>query len=690
MTDAPESRLRRDRLQALPGVESLRRKRWLLGALGLVVAVRLLPAMDVFGQGTVVLSSNDPYAYRHAVEQFLSGDGAPWSLPSGVSTGEPLLVTTLWLVTVLLGGSQLVGDIVLALYPVAAAVVTAVLVYAIATRASEDSRVGLAAVLLLAVTPAHAYRTSLGFADHHAFDYLWLALTGYCLVVVLSQRERDETPWRYAAGLGVGIAGQALAWQAGPLLIVPVGLALAVTPVVRFGRDAPRLSLAPAVAGIGLGAVLVLLAHLLLGWHPISVPASVWLLFVGALGVLAFVESGQRWDISLPVRLAAAALVLGVVSLVVLTTLPDFVNEALSGIDRLFRQTSIGEMSSLIEDYGTVFGPLIILGFGFFLALIAVPVALRTARRRHDPSWLIVIGYTAHFGILALIQRRFAGELAPFLAVLAGFGFVVALAWLDILAAPAQLRRSDETPSAPVRPQDRARLSLLGGLSAVLLGTGGLYTTLINGRITIDPKAARTAQWIHDYASARGLTYPKNFVLSEWGRNRMYNYLVNGESASYAYARENYVDFLLSTDETAWYERFRDRVGFVVTRDFENFRDTPPSRLYARLHRHLGSAADGAGVGHYRAVYSSPEGAYKVFTLVPGATVTGTAPPAVDRITADLSIDGATFTYTRLLDPSDDGTFTVTLAQPGTYRLGERTVTVSEADVVDGTTITLD
>lgn len=126
----------------------------------------------------------------------LSGEGTPWSLPAGVATGEPLLVTTLWLGSLLFSGSEVAADHVVAWYPVLLALLTGVLVYGITVRASRDPRIGLAAVALLAVTPAHAFRTSVGFADHHAFDVFWLSLTAYALLVVLTGSDGTALPGR--------------------------------------------------------------------------------------------------------------------------------------------------------------------------------------------------------------------------------------------------------------------------------------------------------------------------------------------------------------------------------------------------------------------------------------------------------------------------------------------------------------
>ncbi|MFC7173271.1 STT3 domain-containing protein [Haloplanus litoreus] len=187
----------------------------LAAALALVVVVRLPTVFDVFRDDWVVLVSNDPYFYRYLVDQSLAGGPIP-SLPARAVAGEPLLVATLATATTLLGGSTWASGFVLAWYPVVAAVVTAGLVYGIAVRVSGDVRVGLASAGLLAVTPAHAYRTALGVADHHAFDYVWLALTVLVVVDLLTRHERDRRTWLGAGVLAVAVAAQTLSWEAAP------------------------------------------------------------------------------------------------------------------------------------------------------------------------------------------------------------------------------------------------------------------------------------------------------------------------------------------------------------------------------------------------------------------------------------------------------------------------------------------
>lgn len=164
-------------------------------ALALVALVRLHVFQSVYRDGQVILSGNDPYYYRYWVEQALASGPNPFdlsalaTLPGAVQNGEPLLVATLWWVAELLGSGPEIAGHVLAWYPIVSAVLTAVLVYLLAVRVTDDRRVGVAAVLILALVP---------------FD---------------AKDLRRPRAIAWGLGLGVAVAGQVLAWEAGPLTL---------------------------------------------------------------------------------------------------------------------------------------------------------------------------------------------------------------------------------------------------------------------------------------------------------------------------------------------------------------------------------------------------------------------------------------------------------------------------------------
>lgn len=672
----------------------------LAAGLALLVAIRLLPLDSVFRGGDIVLLSNDPWVFRYLVEQALT-EGT-LSRPGQLlgSRGEPLLVSTLGFLSILLGGVDRVG-LVLAWYPVVTALVSGVLVYVLARLLTDDVRVGLVAVVVLAVTPLHASRTALGGADHHAFDYMWLLLTATALTwLVVRTEAKDRRRWAMGGVLGLAVAGQTLAWGVSPLMLVPTAGALGVASVLVFRNDGATRTLAPVVAGLGLAAVLVQLAHQTLNWLSTVVAGTPVLLFLGGLAVLGLTEGVRRLERSWPSLLGAEVAAVAVGLVVLWLAVPGFVGEVTGRFDAFaayiewHQTTGIGETAPILSAFGPIAGPVILLGFSPFLGLPAMVWGLVRGWRGREPAWFVLAVYVLWFLALAFIQRRWAVQLGLFLSVFAAVGFVAFAHRLALVLPPVPFR--DETPGdqETLEPPDRTRLALLGGLGAVGLGSGSVFSGYILNQVSTDDDAYRAAAWIREYANEGGLTYPQNYVLTHWGRVRMYNYLVSGESRSYGYARQNYDEFIFDRSPAGWYEQFEGRVGFVVTRPVER---TGSSGVYARLHEQYGSASTTVdGLGHFRALWESEDGSAKVFGVVPGATVAGEGPPETELLlstTVTLAGSSETVPYERRVETDADGSFEVVLAQPGEYEVrggdAAGTLPVEEPDVRNGRELTV-
>jgi dolichyl-diphosphooligosaccharide--protein glycosyltransferase len=676
--------------------------------LAAVVLARAYVYPVVFRDGAVVLSGNDPYYYRYWVEQALAESGGRFDFSSlatmsnTVQTGEPLLVTVLWLFSSLFGGDATVAGWVLAWYPVVAAVVTAGVLYLLTVRVTADRRIALAAVLLLAVTPAHAMRTSLGFADHHAFDYVWLILTAYALVRLdrtqvipgrfggdsddrAADRKRENGPawreagqWATAGGLGLAVTGQVLAWDASPLLLAPLGLYVAVRVLddVRAGRS-PVDTQAPLAGGVALGALLVHLVHTRVGWHSDTVAYAPALLLVGVVGVLGVGELAHRLDRS-ALELGGVEVIGGAIGVVGFSALfPAYWAEALDGLGRLTRRDSIAEVQSLLS--GDAFGWLLL--FGFVLVL-AVPYLAWASRRAYfgDRKWLVPVVYCWYFLGLAVFQVRFAGQLAMFAAVFAGLGFVHLAAVVDITRSPVPFAGASDSTLSMAVPDRRSA----GYLVVLFLFVGSLSLVQVpvkTGQITTDGDAYRSAAWMSEYANEQGWEYPDTYVFSRWGENRLYNYFVNGESSSYSFAQQNFNRFALSEDGVRWYHRLNDKVRFIVIAN--DNRAPGANTLHARLSEPLGDLHESGSLSHYRALYQSRSGERRVYTLVPGARVTGPTKASTAEIETDVTLTHGQFTYVQQIE-NDHGIFVFTTPYPGTYTIGDQQVTVTEADVYEG------
>ncbi|MFC7076785.1 STT3 domain-containing protein [Haloarcula halophila] len=701
-----------------------RRRTLALGAalLALALVRILLMAPAVFRPTGIVLAGNDPYMYHHIVEQLTTSGPAAFSpsalgqldidfLQFEVRTHDTLLIVVLWWVAALLGGESAVGTVV-AWYPVLAALGCAICVYLLTVRLTDDIRCGLAAVLLLAITPAHAYRTALGFGDHHAFDYLVLGVTALAVAVVATERvsRTDDrlgvspTGWLAVGVGGAGIAAQTAAWRGGPLLVLPIALYVVARTYVDVRDDVdPFATNALLLALTGVGAVLSLVPHLAFDWFQPARAFAPLLLFVGAVGVVGFAALVGRFDVPAWTTLAgeaAGVLAALVVLPAVFPPIADAATEAISYF-QTYGGSGIAETQSLFSgNLGATIAPIFLFGFVLFLALPYMAwAAWVQGGQRGRPDWLAVSAYAWWFFLLAIVQNRFSGELSLFTAVFAGIGFLHVAVWVD-MARPLNLGTGETDP----RSRADGGTTSLPGLDAVdgrtvaqfavlflLIGSlGGVQTVVKTQQISVTDAAYETGIAVDAYADEHDMGYPENYVISRWGNNRADNYLVNGETESYEYAQNNYGGFIGSSDASGWYDQFAgDDVGFVVVRAET---PAPEESVHSQLLADYGSATESSpALEHYRAIYEHESGQLVAFAVVPGATVTGTA-EAGTTITAETTVmlppTGEEVTYTQQADVGEDGRYTFTTPYPGTYSVGGNEVTVPESAVLDGGNVT--
>jgi len=670
---------------------------WLaVGAgLSLVALIRVLPFSTVFRGEGVVLTGNDPWFYRTLVESLIAQLSSPFTIDAyrAVGSGEPLLIAVLGFVGALFGGSDTVVGVLLAVYPPASAVLSGLAVYVIAKRVTGDVRVALAGLALFAVIPGHAFRTGLGYADHHAFDYLWLTLTVYGLIGVVTTADTDSRRWWFSGVLGISVGAQALAWEAGALLLVPLAVAIAIAGPVLL-RDDCLSRLDPIVAGLGVSTLLALLGHVGLGWQSTATAAVPPTLFVGSITVYVVAQLGRRVERRARDLLAIEAGGVVVISLVV--TQSDLFAGALdAGFGQLFVSTTIAETTALGSGFGPVFGPIIMLGFAAVLGLPVVVWTLWRSVRRPALGWLVLDVYVCYFFTLALVQRRFVGELAPFVAIAGGFGLVWILSRivdLDPISVDAWSLTSDggHQSTSQIAFSDRRRFLASGAISLTLIGFPAANAAALHSRIGVRPSRYRAATWLETYADQQNLAWPENYVFSRWGDNRFYNYFVNGHARSYEFARDNYLRFLLGSDPAGWYDRLEGRVGFVVVDYLSS--DLRAASMYERLFETYGSRSRRLdGVEHYRAIYVGSAGRPKVYQLVEGATIYGSVSPGqqVD-LSTEVSIPNATFTYNRRIEADEDGHFEIVVPYPGRYDIGAKTVRIPANAVTGGETVEVD
>jgi dolichyl-diphosphooligosaccharide--protein glycosyltransferase len=653
-------------------------------ALVSVALVRLIPLLDVYRDGDIVLSGNDPYYYRFLVEQLLTHG----SFPEWVRTGEPLLVWVLAAFSALFGGTATAAGHVLAWYPVAAAVIAAIFVFLVAKAVTDDVRIAIGAVLIFAVLPGHAMRTSFGFADHHAFDYVWLVITALAIVKLATVDSDDLRSRNTAVYTGIGaaaIAGQVLAWNAAPLLLVPLALIVPLRASLDVVKGvSPVPAGIPVIGALGLGALLAGIIHLITGMQTVvAVIAPVGIAAWAAITLL-IATVAHRYDRDIPSVLGGYSVVI-LLGVIALANAPAAIRDrAISRMLTLFRGGQIFEVQSLFSP--TSLGSFVQFGLVLLLALPAMALAIGYSLT--DDKWLVLATYGWVFLLFAALQARFAGELSAFVAIFAAYGFVTAAARSGDIPSPGRVGGSTEGFRLPGR-----RTTAVVLVVVLIIGGAGVYQSNdMMGRVGVEDSLYQSASFLSDHSASQDLDYPDNYVLSNWPTNRVYNYFVNGVSYNYSYARANYTNFAGSTTPDEWYDRLEDRVGYVgFVRAVSNA--NPRSTIY-RITRNEGSATeDVPGVGHYRLLYRSADGRRTAVSVVPGARLTGTGDSG-ETVALSTTVDatGVSFSYRRNAAVGPDGRWNVTLAHPGDYevRIGDTSeqITIDETAVRSGANLT--
>ncbi|WP_226007442.1 MFS transporter [Natrinema salinisoli] len=699
----------------------------LFGALLVVAGARMTAYRSVFQQGYVVSPGNDPYYFRYWMKDLLTKSSGPTDVgvlteSSGSLFGtRPLAHATNWFLAELLGGGQGAADTVAAWLPVVASIALGVVVYKCTVLLTRDVRVGIASVLVFAVTPIHAVYTGLGFIDHQLHQYLWFGVTLLTLTwfaVDLQRRleggtsesgavrEHLQSPatWAVAVVFGLSVAAGIHSWGGSPLLLIPLAAYVALRVAVDARADvSPARANLPLLAGLVLGSALSLALHHRWGWHAEFVSTMPALVLGGSIAVVGLGELWRRLDAHLGGLLALEALV-GAGGLYGFRRLqPEDWAEAMARVDDLFFREGATETASLFAtEYAVFFGPMYQLGMGFYLALVVLGWVAWVVFRRYEPGWLLVGTYAGYLLVLAGIQVRFAGQLAIPLAVLTGLGLVQLFAVVDLARTPVPFRdaetdaRGDASVAADGGSSSRPTISIpdgrkLGyviGIGVLVFGLSLIYVPGLTANVTYSDSQIEAVGAIDDHADGANRTYPENFVLSEWGDNRMYNHFVNGESQGYGYAQSNYAEFQSTTDPDDWYEQSNGRVGYVVLTDHDG--EVAPETAQAQLLENRGAGWNGTtALAHYQAIFVAEDAA--AFALVPGATleVRGSAGENV-TVTTEVSVSDESFAYEREVAVGENGRASVTVPYAGEYTLGDRTATVTEADVLNGQSVALE
>ncbi|NGM69076.1 MFS transporter [Natronolimnobius sp. AArcel1] len=703
----------------------------LIGALAVVVAMRLLNFRSVFQGDHVVSPANDPYYYRYWTEELLAeSDGlTDWSvvtaMPDGAAGTRPFTHAANWLFASLLGGDQWAAAMVAAWVPIIMTVLLGIVVYWLAIILTDDVRVGLASVFLLALTPVHAVYTSVGFLEHRPYQYFWLGVTllGLCWIAVDLQRRRAHTDsaraavrahlerpgtWLAAGAFGIALALSAHAWGGSALMFIPVAgyVGLKVALDARNGIS-PLLANLPVLVGLVVSAAVAGFLHLRWGWHEPFTAIVPVLVVVGAVVVAGLGELWAllEWPTSGLVGLEAVTAVVGLVAFHSLR--PDEWAQLRERADDVFFREHHGatEIGSLFAaENAIILEPMAQIGIGFYIAIGVLCWACWVATKRYEPGWLLLGTYGIFWLALAAFQVRFAAQLSIVLSVLGGLGLVYLLSWVDLARTPQLFRTRDsdskreQRARSPVAdggerehsirlPADRTKLIALVWVVLLICGLNLFFVPSLSAQTTYSDGEFDAAMAIDDHADAVDRADNGEFVLSQWGDNRMYNYFVSGDSQSYSYAANTYDDFIADDDPDAWYDdEFDGRVGYVVVTDRG---EAPGTNAYVQLHQEHGIGGADDPLEHYQTISIDDEAL--AFAVVPGANITTTGESGETiTVATEQTVSGETIEYERSVTVDDDGNLAVTVPYSGEYTVGDETVEVSESAVETGETVELE
>jgi len=499
----------------------------LAAAIALVAVVRAVPYPGLRRGDLLLLPGNDPYHYRTVVDELqASADGLALAA-IGEESGEPLFYAVAYWT------SELFGEAGLVWLPVAAAVLTAVVVAWIAWRVTSDERVTILSVALLAVYPMHLQYTAVGVVDHHALDYLLLAVTVAALLNLQRHAERAASVVERGLAVSVGlmataVAASMLAWEGAPLVVLaPIGVFAFASAVVALaaGRELPRVVLVLPVALVG-ATVLSGLVHLLWSWQAAAVVLAPGVAGLG-LGMVTVVAVVGRWRDWSPVESGTAVVVAPVPALLAVSLLAPGLPAA--AVERGGRW--LGFSNGINEAQGLFgLGSLLTLRpltkFGVLLVWAVPALIWVTVRavRRGDLDWLALSTVGTVLGLLSVFQIRFAGEWTAVLPLFAAVGLLEHLSRLD--GCVAVLKDGGQALSLP--STDAAAVVLL----VVAIGLAASWQTA--AVIPHDSDRAAAVAVLDERGGEQ------TTVLARWDTHRLYNYHASGEGRSYQYATEHY------------------------------------------------------------------------------------------------------------------------------------------------------
>jgi len=645
-----------------------------LASAALVLLLRTFGFEYVFVDGDVVFPPADPqYHLRRGVQVFESfpsvllfdhyinyPGGAPIPWP-------PLFDIVIGLVPRAFGMDEHGFEVFAAWLSPLCALIACVPIVLVARRVSGESgpRVPALSLLIFATVPLLVNLSRIGMADHHAAVSMagaWLLL---CCVVHVDPVLEGRSARRWLIALVIARLAVMLTWH-GSLLYLGVAEAGLALHFVATGRHAVarRQAIGAAVTAAVLLPILAVMPTPLGGnWSAIALSNLHVAAMLGVAGVLAATSLASR-RLALDTPLGRLAIMVGasIVFVCALLALPGprgglmLAWEFMSMSDGVGAVT--GEQLPLFDLGGrSAVKPFKVVWSWWALLIPFVPMGVWLSARRHSSgsgarsgAWILII-WSAVFGVLAIVQRRYGNDYGPSAAVGLAIGFVWAVELLAARFALGRLRPHAATamavglvvatawPALALFHVPRAQSSWLAVRGHARVGHGAHATIAWTLKGFLHDVRARTPETSGYYG---GESEPEYGVIAHPNLGHAIQYEARRATATdpfWAYiGRENWARthaFMASRDEDealGLAEALHGR--FVITMP-----GLPNGSVMKRLH-----VRDGAAVGRlpalsrFRLVGEAPGGApalgrlfdprgssldppYKLFEIVSGAVL---------------------------------------------------------------------
>ena len=409
--------------------------------IGLIV--RLFTSSQVFEQGRIVFLEADPYYHMWRVFSYI--DTFPKTFffdsfinyPYGVVVGwPPLFDQNIALISLIAGLGK--PDIHLietigAFMPVILGVFSIISVYYIAKEIFNE-RIAIYSSLLLAVMPAHAQISFVGFVDHHIAEVL-ISVLSYLFFI--KSLKNDSYFYSISCGIMIGISF--LTWIGAPIFISIILSYIIIQFILdKKSNIESTYLMKTGILSFSIAFFMIILFYLWTPWQkeiqagtlsyfqPIYILLSI--IIVLFLGITSKIMKDQKWFFYPSIII----LIFATFFLILVSILPYFYDNLLNGIEYLLRDAPV--LKQIIEAQplfytfdGTFLGWQFFsnpvwysFAFGFYFAIIGFFLLLYSHRTWIDKGTLFLVIWTLIVLALAIMQRRFTYMLAVNVAILSG------------------------------------------------------------------------------------------------------------------------------------------------------------------------------------------------------------------------------------------------------------------------------